>query len=378
MQQSRRAGVAIGVTGLLVAAAVGTTSAQDLTPVSVVLQWVPQAQFAGYYAAKEQGFWEAQGLDVTLVDGGPDVAPQVVGSDPAGPEFATSWVPRVLAVRDPSSDLKSDLVNIGQIFQRSGTLSVSWAPGAGPDPVSDALIDDPSDFAGKKVGVWDFGNEYEVTAAASEAGLTQGEGYEKVIQAFDMSALLNREIDVAEAMTYNEYAQVLETVNPKTGELYQPEDLTLIDYNQVGTAMLQDAIHARAAWLAEEGNEEIATKFLAGAFQGWAYCRDNPEDCVQYTVNAGSTLGLGHQRWMMNEVNALIWPSPDGIGSLPAATWDKTVEIMTNAGLLTAPPAEGAFRTDLSEAARALVGDSADLVGADFVKGTVEVTPGGE
>src|SRR5918993_5696920 len=146
MKHHRRIAVALGASSLLVAASFGTTAAQDLVPVSVVLQWVPQAQFAGYYAAKAQGFWEAQGLDVTIVDGGPDVAPQVVGSDPAGPEFATSWVPRVLAVRDPASDLQSDLVNIGQILQRSGTLSVSWAPGAGPEPVSDVTIDDPSDF----------------------------------------------------------------------------------------------------------------------------------------------------------------------------------------------------------------------------------------
>lgn len=377
MQQSRKVGFAVGISGLLVAATVGTTAAQELTPVSVVLQWVPQAQFAGYYAAKAEGFWEKLGLDVTIIDGGPDVAPQVVGSDPNGPEFSTSWVPRVLAVRDPQSDLQSDLVNIGQIFQRSGTLSVSWAPGAGPDPVSDATIAAPADFKDKKVGVWDFGNEYEVTAAATEAGLTQGEDYEKVIQAFDMSALLNRDVDVAEAMIYNEYAQVLETINPKTGELYKPEDLTVIDYNEVGTAMLQDAIHARAGWLAEEGNEDVAVKFLAGAFQGWAFCRDNPEKCVEYTVGAGSTLGNGHQQWMMNEINALIWPSPEGIGAMPVATWDKTVEIMTNAGLLSAPPAEGAYRTDLTEKAWALVGDSTDLFGADFVKGTVEVTEGG-
>jgi len=376
MKHPRRIAVALGASSLMVAASLGTTAAQDLVPVSAVLQWVPQAQFAGYYAAKAQGYWEAQGLDVTLIDGGPDVAPQVVGSDANGPEFAISWAPRVLAVRDPSSDLKSDLVNIGQILQRSGTLSVSWAPGAGPDPVSDTTVATPSDFKGKKIGVWDFGNEYEVTAAATAAGLTQGTDYEKVIQAFDMSGLLNREIDAAEAMIYNEYAQVLETTNPKTGKLYQPSDLTVIDYNQVGTAMLQDAIHARASWLAEAGNEDIAVKFLVGAFQGWMYCRDNPDACVQYTVDAGSTLGLGHQKWMMNEINALIWPSPEGIGAMPKATWDTTVQIMTTAGLLTAPPTADAYRTDLADKARALI--TGDTVGADFVKGTVEVTAGGE
>jgi NitT/TauT family transport system substrate-binding protein len=362
---TRGLGVALGAAGLLTAASIGTATAQDLTPVSVVLQWVPQAQFAGYFAADAMGFWEEQGLDVIIIDGGPEVAPQVEGSLPTGPEFAVSWVPRVLAVRGEGSDL----VNIGQTFQRSGTLSVSWA---------DAPVPTPADFAGKKVGVWDFGNEYEVTAAAREADLEAGEDYEKVIQAFDMVAFLNREIDVAEAMIYNEYAQVLETVNPDTGELYQPEDLVVIDYNDVGTAMLQDAVHARASWLAEEGNEDIAAAFLAGVFTGWAYCRDNPEECVGFTVDAGSTLGLGHQRWMMNEINALIWPSPDGIGAMPVETWDKTVEIMLDAGLISEAPGEDAWRSDLTEAAWALVGDDVDLTGADYVKGEVEVTPGGE
>jgi NitT/TauT family transport system substrate-binding protein len=355
----------MGAAGLLAVASFGGASAQELTPVSVQLQWVPQAQFAGYYAAKALGFWEEQGLDVTIVDGGPDIAPQVVGSDPNGPEFTTSWVPRVLDVVDAG---QSDLVNIAQVFQRSGTLSVSWA---------DNPVASPADFAGRKVGVWDFGNEFEVTAAAKEAGLEAGTDFEKVIQPFDMSLLLNREIDVAEAMIYNEYAQVLETTNPATGELYQPEDLVVIDYNEVGTAMLQDAIHARAAWLAEEGNEDVAVRFLAGAFKGWAYCRDNPAECVQFTVDAGSTLGMGHQNWMMNEINALIWPSSEGIGAMPVDTWDKTIEISLDAGIIDNPPAEGAYRTDLAEQARALL-EGVDVTGDGFQKGTVEVTPGGE
>jgi len=243
---------------------------------------------------------------------------------------------------------------------------------------ADSGIASPADFAGKVIGNWGFGNEYEVFAAIGAAGLDPAADVELVGQQFDMIALLEGEIDAAEAMTYNEYAQVLETVNPDTGELYQPEDLVVIDYNEVGTAMLQDAVHARASWLAEEGNEEIATKFLAGVFKGWAFCRDNAEECVQATVDAGSTLGLGHQRWMMNEINALIWPSPDGIGSLPPDTYETTVQIMLDAGLISEAPGDDAWRSDLTEAAWALLGDDVDLFGADYVKGEVEVTPGGE
>ncbi|MEO6207354.1 MAG: ABC transporter substrate-binding protein, partial [Candidatus Limnocylindrales bacterium] len=335
----------------------------ELTPVSLQLQWAPQAQFAGYFAAKEQGYFEAAGLDVTFLDGGPTVVPQQVGSAPDGPDFTISWVPKVLEAREAGSDL----VNIAQIFQRSGTLSVSW---------KDSNITKPADFAGKKVGVWDFGNEYEVTAGAKKAGLEQGTDYEKVIQPFDMTLLLSKQIDVAEAMIYNEYAQVLEATNPETGELYQPTDLNVINWNDEGTAMLQDALFARAAWLAEDGNEAIATAFLKASFQGWIYCRDNPDDCIGYTVNAGSQLPAGHQAWMMNEINPLIWPSPNGIGIMDPAQWQQSVDVSTGAAIIKAAPAADAYRTDLAEAALSELAD-ADTKGSSFAKGAVEVTPGG-
>jgi NitT/TauT family transport system substrate-binding protein len=335
----------------------------ELTKVSLQLQWAPQAQFAGYFAAKDQGYFEAAGLDVTILDGGPTVVPQQVGSAPDGPEFTISWVPKVLEAREAGSDL----VNIAQIFQRSGTLSVSW---------KDSNITKPADFKGKKVGVWDFGNEFEVTAGAKKAGLEQGTDYEKVIQPFDMTLLLSRQIDVAEAMIYNEYAQVLEATNPETGELYQPTDLNVINWNDEGVAMLQDALFARAAWLAEDGNEDLAKAFLKASFQGWIYCRENPDDCIQSTVDAGSQLPAGHQRWMMNEINPLIWPSPAGIGVMDAGLWQQTVDVSLGAGVIKAAPPAEAYRTDLAEAALAELAD-ADTKGESFVKGTVEVTPGG-
>jgi NitT/TauT family transport system substrate-binding protein len=351
-------------TGASSAPAEAPSGAAALDEVRLQLQWAPQAQFAGYFAAVEQGFFEANGLDVTIVDGGPEVIPQQAGSATDGPEFTISWVPKVLEAREGSP--ASDLVNIAQIFQRSGTLSVSW---------KDSNITGPADFAGKKVGVWDFGNEFEVTAGAKKVGLEQGVDYEKVIQPFDMTLLLSREIDVAEAMIYNEYAQVLETVNPETGNLYQPTDLNVINWNDEGVAMLQDALFARASWLAEAGNEDIATRFLKASFQGWIFCRTNPADCIQHTVDAGSTLGTGHQTWMMNEINALIWPSPNGIGMMDPALWQQTVDVSLEAGIIKAAPLADAYRTDLAEAA--LAGITEDTTGADFQKGVVEVTEGG-
>ena len=301
---------------------------------------------------------------MNLLPGSADIAPQTVGSDPNGPEFTIAWVPKVLEVRAKG---QSDLVDIAQVFQRAGTRSVSWAPGKGPDPVSTNSITSPADFKGKKVGVWDFGNEYEVVAGALKDGLTQGTDYTKVIQPFDMTLLLSRQIDVAEAMIYNEYAQVLEATNPKTNALWQPTDLNIIDYNQVGTAMLQDAIWARDAWLKQPGNADIATRFLRASFQGWMYCRDNPATCVQYTTDAGSTLGPGHQAWMMNEINPLIWPSTGGIGAMPVDTWNQTVQISMDAKIIPSAPDAGAYRTDLATAA--LQGITGDTNGRELPEG---------
>src|SRR5690606_18672413 len=127
------------------------------------------------------------------------------------------------------------------------------------------------------------GNEWEVFAALRQAGIDPDDPSQVTIvqQPFDMSLLLNRELDAAQAMTYNEYAQVLEAVNPETGELYQPEDRIVVDYNDVGVAMLQDHIFARESWLAEEGNEDVAVRFLRASYLGWIFCRDNFDPCVE-------------------------------------------------------------------------------------------------
>ena len=344
----------------------GAEALGGVIPVEFQLQWVPQAQFAGYFAAKDLGFYEDAGIDVTFLDGGPTIAPQQVVAADDGPEFGEGWVPKVLVAREEGADL----VNIAQVFQRSGTLEVSWA---------DSGITEPADWAGKKVGAWGFGNEFEVLAAARQAGLADTD-YERVTQDFNMELLLNREIDAAEAMIYNELAQLLETADPETGDLYTLDDLNIIDFNEVGSAMLQDHIMARESWLAGDTdgtpNEDIAVCFLRASFEGWMHCRDNPDECVDIVLNQGTILGEGHQHWMMNEINALIWPSPDGIGVLDEELWQQTVDISLEFDILSEEPSDGAFRTDLADAA--LSGIDGDTTGDDFEKAEVEVTPGGE
>lgn len=351
------------------AAAAAECDAPD--SVSLQLQWFNQAQFGGYFAAADQGFFEAQCLDVELKEGAVEIVPQTELAN-GNADFAIAWVPKALQTREAGADI----VNIAQIFERSGTLQVSFA---------DAGITSPTDFEGKVIGNWGFGNEYEVFAAIGEAGLDPATDVELVSQQFDMIALLEGEIDAAEAMTYNEYAQVLEAVNPDTGELYQPEDFNVVSYEDEGVGMLQDAIWADAARLADDAEyRDAAVRFVAASLQGWAYCRDNPEECATITTEAGSTLGASHQLWMMNEVNKLIWPaSGDSIGVIDQAAWDQTVEISLNTPnlegttVLSEAPGDGAFTNDIVTEAIALLAGT-DLVGADFAPIDVVLNEGGE
>ncbi|HEX7133406.1 MAG TPA: ABC transporter substrate-binding protein [Iamia sp.] len=345
---------------------------EGTTDVSLQLQWVTQAQFAGYFAAVDQGFYEAHGLNVDIVEGGVDIVPQTQLADGAV-DFAIAWVPKALQ----SIEGGAAITNISQPFQRSGTLQVSWAE----DGITTA-----ADLEGKNVGNWGFGNEFELFAGMTEAGLDPASDVTLVQQQFDMQALLNREIDAAQAMTYNEYAQVLEAVDPETGELYTEDDFSVINWNDEGTAMLQDAIWANTEQL--ESDQEYcdnAVRFVAASLEGWAYCRDNPDDCVQSVLSAGSELGESHQAWQMNEINKLIWPSPEaGAGTVEQDAWDQTVEISLDTNnadgttVITEDPPASAYTGEINEAAVALLEEAdVDVVGADFEPTEVELQEGG-
>ncbi len=336
-------------------------------PIALTLQlsWPRGAAAAGYIAAIEQGFYEAAGLDVTIVDGGPEVESHVLAAAPDGPEFTVAWLPRMLVARDGGA---TDLVNIAQVFQRSGTLSVSWR---GTD------VTGPEGFLGKRVEIRDFGDGAEVLAAARMAGLDPETDFRTSIGGVEPASLLARQVDVAQTTLYDGYARILETTDPRTGSLYRPDDLNVINYRDEGTAMLQDGIYARAAWLAEPGNDDVARRFLTASFEGWIHCRDHAGECVSAVMDAGATAGAGHLAWGINEVNGLIWPSPAGIGVMDPALWEHTVEVALGAGIIAAAPDDTAYRSDLAGAAVASIA-TLDVQGRSFVRGSVEITPGGE
>lgn len=341
-----------------------------LTPVKLQLQWLPQAQFAGYFAAVDQGFFEEEGLEVEIIPSGGDIVPQDALAN-GDVDFAIAWVPKVLG----SIEAGANLTDIAQIFQRSGTLQVSWA---------DSGIESVADFEGKRIGSWGFGNEWEIFAAMAAEGL-DSTTVQIITQDFNMNAFLQGDIDAAQAMTYNEYAQLLETVNPDTGELYQPEDFTVISYQDTVGAMLQDAIWADTERLAsDEAYAQTAVSFLKAVVKGWIFARDNPQEAADITLAAGSGWGPSHELWMANETNKLIWPSPDGIGIIDEAAWNQTVEGAlsavneTGARLITAEPPATAWSNEyIQQALDELEAEGLDVTGEGFAPIEVELQEGG-
>jgi NitT/TauT family transport system substrate-binding protein len=339
--------------------------------VSLQLQWSTQGQFAGYLAAVEQGFYTKRGLDVQIKEGGVDIVPQTVLAQGQA-DYAIAWVPKALASREQGAQI----TDVAQIFQRSGTYQVSFA---------NKGIASAANLAGKRVGNWGFGNEFELFAGMTAAKLTPATDVTLVQQQFDMQALLSGEIDAAQAMSYNEYAQVLEAKNPATGQLYTPADFSVINWNDTGTAMLQDAIWASTQRLADPAFQDTTTRFIAGSIEGWAYCRDNVASCRDIVVKAGSTLGASHQLWQVNEVNKLIWPAPAaGAGTIDPAAWAQTVRVARTAvnadgqTVLTRDPDPEAYtNTYVERAVGTLKAEGVDVVGSGYTPTTVTLNPGG-
>jgi NitT/TauT family transport system substrate-binding protein len=347
-------------TALVAGTASASPKSAKLTKITLQLKWVPQAQFAGYYAASLMGFYKAQGLDVTLKNGGPNIIPETVVASGLA-QFGVDWLPSLLAARDANTPL----VNIAQVFARSGMTQLTWKSSG---------INTIAKMKGKKVANWLGGNQYELFAALTKAGMNpaKNQGVTIVQQPFTMDLFLKHQVDSASAMTYNELAQVLETG-------VKMSQINVIKMQSVGTGMLEDGLFSTESYLKSPANQAIAKKVIAATLQGWIYCRDNQAACVQMTLKEGPTLPKGHQAWMMNEINKLIWPNTAGIGIMSKADYARTAKISQEFGVIKKAPTAGAYRTDLATAAVAMLkAKGLDVTGKNWKPLNVPISPGGK
>lgn len=253
----------------------------ELTPVTVQLKWVQQAQFMGYYAAKELGIYEDFGLDVTILPGGSvDVVDEV---DSGRAQFGDVWTSTAMsAIANGAS-----VMSVAQWYQNSGMTLVS---------MKDTVADPTKVSEGEVVGNWGGGNEYEMQAYLASLGLP----IDYVTEDYDMQQLIDGELTWSSAMTYNEMGLLFE-------DGYTPDDLNVLYMEDEGFGMLEDCLIVDTAW-AEE-NEDTVVAFLEATSLGWAWCLENTAAAGSLVFNAedtANTVSEYHQQFEAAEVAKLI------------------------------------------------------------------------
>ena len=318
---------------LAISATAGSV-AQAADKLALQLQWVTQAQFAGYYVALDKGYYKDENLDVTIKPGGPDIAPPQVLAG-GGADLMLNWMPSALAAREKGLPL----VNIAQPFKSSG-LQLTCRKETG--------ITSPEDFRGKTIGVWFFGNEYPFLSWMSQLGIpTDGgdNGVTVLKQGFNVDPLLQKQADCISTMTYNEYWQVIDAG-------ISPNELVVFKYQDQGVSTLEDGIYVLEDRLADAAFQDQLVRFVRASMKGWKWAEANPNDAADIVLDndASGAQTEKHQRRMMGEIAKLTAGSN---GSLDPADFDRTVATLLKGGsdpVITKKP-EGAWTHIITDAA---------------------------
>jgi len=314
--------------------AMAVAPAMAADEVKLQLQWVTQAQFAGYYVALEKGYYKAEELDVTILPGGPDIAPPQVLAG-GGADVMLNWMPSALAAREKGLAV----VNIAQPFKSSGLMLTCW---------KDTGITGPQDFPGKTVGVWFFGNEYPFLSWMSQEGIpTDGgdDGITVLKQGFNVDPLLQRQADCISTMTYNEYWQIIDAG-------VSPDELVTFKYEDYDVATLEDGIYVLEENLADPAFADKMVRFVRASMKGWKYAEENQDEAAEITLDYDATGAQteAHQKRMMREVAKL---TAGGNGALNPADYQRTVDTLLAGGsdpVITREP-EGAWTHAITDIA---------------------------
>ncbi|WP_412504402.1 ABC transporter substrate-binding protein [Roseovarius sp. SYSU LYC5161] len=307
-------------------------AADDLT---LQLKWVTQAQFGGYYVAKDKGFYEEENLDVTIKPGGPDIAPtQVIAG--GGADVTVEWMPAALSAREKGLPL----VNIAQPFKRSGMMLTC---------LKSTGIESPEDFPGRTLGVWFFGNEYPFLSWMSQLNIpTDGgeDGVEVLKQGFNVDPLLQGQADCISTMTYNEYWQVIDAG-------ISPEELITFKYEDQGVATLEDGLYVHEDMLEDPEEVDKLARFVRASMKGWKWAEENPEQAAMIVLDNDATGAQTekHQIRMMKEIAKLTEGSD---GALDPADFERTVESLLSGGsdpVITEHPGDAAWTHEVTDKA---------------------------
>lgn len=295
---------------LLATSLLVSSAAQAADKLTLQLKWVTQAQFAGYYVAKDKGFYKDAGLDVTVKSGGPDINPaQVIAG--GGADVVVDWMPSALATREKGVPL----VNIAQVFKRSGMQLTCR---------KDSGVKTPTDLKGRTLGVWFYGNEYPFLSWMDKLGYkTTGgaDGVKVLKQGFNVDPLLQKQADCISTMTYNEYWQLIEAG-------MKADQLLVFKYEDQGVSTLEDGLYTSEKSLADPKMAEKLTRFVKASMKGWDYAVAHQDEAVAIVLknDASGAQTKAHQTTQMMEVAKLV--EGGKTGRLDEKAYERTVKTL--------------------------------------------------
>jgi len=313
----------IAATLFLIIVCVAPAECDALKKVSFIPQWVPQAQFAGYYIGLEKGIYRKHGIDLTIITGGPDSPPSDLLMDGRA-DFASLWLSTGIQMRAGGAKI----LNIAQIMQRSALMLVAKKASG---------IEKPSDMNGKKVGLWGPVFQLQPRAFFRKYNLTM----QIIPQSFSVNLFLRDGVDVASAMWYNEYHTIMNCgINP--------DELTTFFFHEHGLNFPEDGIYVLEETYRKD--PALCGAFVLASIEGWQYAFDHPDEALAVTMRnlkkEHIPTTLVHQKWMLERMKDLILPENGedaDMGGLQIEDYSRVAQGLKSMGLIDSAPGFTSF-----------------------------------
>lgn len=295
-------------------------TAASLKKVTLAPQWFPQAQFAGYYMAKEMGLYRKYGLDVNFLYKPPQRPILSVLQDHTA-DFVTDFLSSGIKLRERGVKI----VNICQISQRSALVFVAKKKSG---------INKIEDINGRRLGLWmvDFReiplamlNKYSIKAEIVP-----------IVSGIDL--FLWDGIDVLTVMSYNEYHQLIAAgINE--------DELTTFFFNDYNLDIPEDGIYCLQETF--EKDPDMCQNFVLATIEGWKLAFSDKKKALEivnkYCREQHIPFNLAHQKWMLDKMEELIIVPDRYTGFLSAKVYQETTKKMRSAGIINTIPAYNDF-----------------------------------
>ncbi|RPI01008.1 MAG: ABC transporter substrate-binding protein [Ignavibacteriae bacterium] len=278
-----------------------------LKKITILPSWVPQAQFAGYYMAKEKKIFEKYGLDVEILPGG--YTHDVITALQNGQvDFGITFLYTGVIERAKGTKL----LNIGQVLQHSGIMFVAKKKSG---------IHSLADFNGKRIGIW------RSVATELTTGFLKKHNIHAEIIPFNnaINVFLKSAVDITVMMNYNEYKRLIDSG-------VDPDEITVFPFRDYGMRFPGDGLYCMETTFKKD--PDMCKKFVRASLEGWTYAFAHAEETLEVInsikEHANVPSNRSHSGWMLDRMQEMVH-SPDKnvpLGFLSKSDYDHLVSFL--------------------------------------------------